>query len=142
MDTKDDENLYFITDEVEKCVVDAFLVERTKSEAYEHYGIEETEDETIARHLRAAKQAWLGYPPPHYVLPNVLSRNGGLPPYVLTAWLSYDSEKIVVVVFVDVHPDKTIRQIFQLYCHQIHFKVLAGIDQEEERKMFDWYARD
>ena len=142
MNMDDAENLFFITDEDELVEVQSYVWNKSTSESLEYFGVEESEDEAISRHLARAKTIWLISSEPHYVLPHVSSEHGGLPPFVITARLSHNSEKIVVVFHSDLHPDKTIKEIFQMYLHQIHFSVLAGIDAEEDRKMFDWYYRN
>ena len=142
MNMNDVDKLRFITDESEEIYVDSFVMEPSANVVMAGYGFEESEDETIARHLLKVRRVWEGSPEPHLILPDVPSRNGGLAPYSITAWLRSGRDRIVAVVFVDVYPDKSLQEIFEMYCHQINFKVLAGIDHAEERKMFEWYARD
>ena len=142
MNMDDAEKLWFTTDEDEEVSIECFVMEQSANVVMAGYNFDEPEDETIARHLLKARRLWDGSPEPHLILPPVPSRHGGLPPYVITAWLRSGGQKIVTVVFVDVHRDKTVEEIFCMYLHQIHFRVLAGIDQEEERKIFNWYNRN
>jgi len=141
MNMDDTENLRFTTDEGEEIIIESFVMEQSANVVMTGYDFEETEDETIARHLLKARRLWDGSPEPHLILPPVPSRHGGLPPYVITAWLRSGGQKIVTVVFVDVHQDKSLQEIFEMYLHQINLNVLVGIDQEEERKMFEWFSR-
>ena len=138
MDTDDADKLRFITDENEEIFIDGFVMEPSANMVMTGLGFDESEDQTVARHLLKARRVWEGTREPHLVLPPVPSRNGGLPLYVITAWLRSGRQKIVIVVFVDLHRDKSIEEIFQMYCLQINFRVLAEIDHTEKRKMFDW----
>ena len=142
MRIKNEDDLYFTLDDGTEIHVEAFVLEKSVSVVLAGYDIDETEDETIARHLLKAQRLWVGSPPPHLILPELPSRNGGLPPYAITAWLRSGMDRIVVVVHVDMHSNKSIQDIFQMYMHQINWNVLVGIDQEGERKMFEWYSRN
>ncbi len=141
MNIDDAESLRFTTDEGEEVIIESFVMEQSAHVIMAGYDSDESEDETIARHLLKARRLWDGSPEPNLILSPLRSRHGGLPPFVITSWLRSGMDRIVVVVFVDMHPDKSIQEIFEIYFHQINFKVLAGIDQEEERKMFEWFSK-
>jgi len=142
MNVNDVDRLRCITDDNEEIFVESFVMEPSANVAMAGYDFEESEDQTVARHLLKVKRIWEGSPEPHLVIPPVRSRNGGLPPYVITAWLNSSGQKIVVVVFVDIHRNKTIEETLQMYLHQINFRVLANIDHEAERRIYDRCNRD
>ena len=142
MKINDDEKLRFFTDENEEVIIESFVMEQSANVVMAGYDFDESEDETIARHLLKARRLWDGSPEPHLILPEIPSRYGGLPPYVITAWLRSGTQRIVVVVFVDLHAGISIEELFRIYCQHINFTVLANIDQAEERKIFDWMEGD
>ena len=78
MSEKNDEQLYFPLDDGQLITIERFVMERSKNVVMVGYDLEETEDETIARHLLRARRVWDGSPSPHLILPEVPSRNGGL----------------------------------------------------------------
>ena len=70
MSEKIDEQLYFTLDDGQLITIESFVMERSKNVVMAGYDFEESEDETIARHLLRARRVWDGSPSVRIVAPS------------------------------------------------------------------------
>ena len=123
--------------------VESFVIEQSWDRTLLAQGVEQTEDERIAAPLDKVKRIWHGSPEPHLVIPETLPESG-LPDHVVTAWcrVGEEQDELVLVFFANVDDSQlSIKEIFQMHLEGIHADFLVGVDQAEERKIFDWFNR-